>query len=134
MTTPAPQSGIVLENVSKSFMTREGELEVIKDLSFEVAAGESVAVVGPSGSGKTTLLNRPAGVRFPTGGEIVADADPITGPHPHRGVIFQQYAVFPFMTVFQNAVFGLTLGVNHKPKEERERIAHRYIELMGLKG
>lgn len=134
MTTPPAPGGILLENVSKSFMTREGELEVIKDLSFEVAAGESVAVVGPSGSGKTTLLNLLAGLDFPTSGKIIVDGEPITGPHPQRGVIFQQYAVFPFMTVFQNAVFGLTLQVNHKPKAERERIAHRYIELMGLKG
>lgn len=128
------QSGIKLDNVSKSFTTPQGELEVIKNLSFEVNAGESVAVVGPSGSGKTTLLNLLAGLDSPTSGRITVDGEPITGPHPQRGVIFQQYAVFPYLTVFQNAVFGLTLQVNKKPKAERERIAHRYIELMGLKG
>ncbi len=134
MSNGAAQSGIKLENVNKTFMTREGPLEVIKDLSFEVNAGESVAVVGPSGSGKTTLLNLLAGLDFPTSGSITVDGRPITGPDPQRGVIFQQYAVFPYLTVFQNAVFGLTLQVNRKPKAEREAIAHRYIELMGLKG
>ena len=134
MRTEASQSGIKLENVNKSFRTREGELQVVKDLSFEVRPGESVVVVGPSGCGKTTLLNLLAGLDFPTSGSITIDGQPIKGPHPQRGVIFQQYAVFPYLTVFQNAVFGLTLQVNKKPKAERERIAHRYIEIMGLKG
>lgn len=134
MSADASQSGIKLDKVHKSFWTQNRELEVITDLSFEVQAGESVAVVGPSGSGKTTLLNLLAGLDTPTSGSILVDGQPITGPHPQRGVIFQQYAVFPYLTVFQNVVFGLTLQVNKKPKAERERIAHRYIELMGLKG
>lgn len=133
MTSSNPErSGISLENVSKSFVTRQGELKVIEDLSFEVEAGESVAVVGPSGSGKTTLLNLLAGLDSPTSGSIKVDGEPITGPSPQRGVIFQQYAVFPYLTVFENAVFGLLLAANRKPKAERERIARRYLELMGL--
>lgn len=134
MTTETARSGIKLDNVSKSFRTRDGELEVIKNLSFEVEAGESVAVVGPSGSGKTTLLNLLAGLDFPTSGSMTVDGEPITGPSPQRGVIFQQYAVFPYLTVFENAVFGLKLSANKKPRAERERIARRYLDIMGLTG
>lgn len=127
-------SGISMNDVSKSFTTKTGELSVIDKLRFTVDEGECVAVVGPSGSGKTTLLNLLAGLDVPTSGSITVDGVPIDGPHPERGVIFQQYAVFPYLTVHQNVVFGLTLGANKKPRAERDRIARHYIELMGLKG
>ena len=127
-------SGISLSQVCKSFHTREGELKVIDNLNFAVEEGELIAVVGPSGSGKTTLLNLLAGLDFPSSGSVSVDGKPITGPSPERGVIFQQYAVFPFLTVYENVTFGLTLKANWKPKGERDRIAERYIRLMGLQG
>jgi NitT/TauT family transport system ATP-binding protein len=132
--TKAPDGTIELKNVTKVFPTRAGDLTVIDDLSFSVEAGECVAVVGPSGSGKTTLLNLLAGLDQPTRGEILVGGESIRGPSPQRGVIFQQYAVFPYLTVYQNVVFGLTLRANHRPRAERDRIASRYIDLMGLKG
>lgn len=125
---------IRLAGVTKVFSTPRGDLRVIDDMNFDVRASESVAVVGPSGSGKTTLLNLLAGLDVPTSGQILVDGKPIDGPSPQRGVIFQQYAVFPFLTVLQNAMFGLTLRANHKPREERLEIARRYLRLMGLSG
>jgi NitT/TauT family transport system ATP-binding protein len=125
---------ISLRGVTKVFPTRQGDLTVIDDLSFTVAAGESVAVVGPSGSGKTTLLNLLAGLDQPTSGEILVGGRAIQGPSPERGVIFQQYAVFPYLTVHQNVVFGLTLRANYRSRSERDRIAKHYIGLMGLQG
>jgi NitT/TauT family transport system ATP-binding protein len=130
----AGDGSISLQHVTKVFPTRQGMLTVIDDLSFSVDAGESVAVVGPSGSGKTTLLNLLAGLDVPTSGAILVGGKPIRGPSPERGVIFQQYAVFPYLTVHQNVVFGLTLRANFKTKSERDRIAKHYIELMGLQG
>lgn len=130
----ASRKGINLEQVSKSFRTSEGDLQVLKDLSFQVAEGEAVAVVGPSGSGKTTLLNLLAGLDFPTAGQIFVNDEEIRGPSPDRGVIFQQYAVFPYLTVHQNVTFGLTLAANKKSKAERDEIAAHYIRLMGLGG
>ncbi|MFO7544820.1 MAG: ABC transporter ATP-binding protein [Trueperaceae bacterium] len=134
--TPAAstEGTIELRNVSKSFMTNHGELPVLQDLSFRVEAGECVAVVGPSGSGKTTLLNLLAGLDQPTSGEILVSGRPIRGPSPERGVIFQQYAVFPYLTVYQNVLFGLTLRANKKPRAERKRLVKRYIDLVGLQG
>ncbi len=130
----ASRKGINLEQVSKSFRTSEGDLQVLEDLSFQVAEGEAVAVVGPSGSGKTTLLNLLAGLDFPTAGQIFVNDEEIRGPSPDRGVIFQQYAVFPYLTVHQNVTFGLTLAANKKSKAERDEIAAHYIRLMGLGG
>ena len=128
------EGSIRLQHVTKVFDTRQGPLTVIDDLSFSVEAGESVAVVGPSGSGKTTLLNLLAGLDQPTSGEILVGGEPIRGPSPERGVIFQQYAVFPYLTVYQNVVFGLTLRANYRSRAERDRIAKHYIGLMGLQG
>lgn len=130
---PKP-SAIELDEVSKSFRTKDGELKVLDKLSFSVEEGESLVVVGPSGSGKSTLLNLLAGLDFPTSGSVLVDGKEIEGPDPQRGVIFQQYAVFPFLTVQQNVTFGLELQANRKPKREREEIAARYLKLMGLQG
>jgi NitT/TauT family transport system ATP-binding protein len=125
---------ISLRQVHKAFATRRGPLAVIDDLSFDVAPGEIVAVVGPSGSGKTTLLNLLAGLDTPTSGRILVGGQEVRGPSPERGVIFQQYAVFPYLTVYQNVVFGLRLRANLRPRAERDRIARRYIDVMGLTG
>lgn len=105
---------------------------VLEDFSLEVADNEFVTVLGPSGCGKTTLLNLFAGLEAPTGGQLYVDGKRIDGPSPDRGVIFQQYALFPWQTVLENVSFGLRLrGVS---KLERERIAQHYLESVGLKG
>lgn len=130
----ANNASIELRNVSKSLETDAGPLSVIDDLSFAVEEGEAVAVVGPSGSGKTTLLNLLSGLWLPTSGNVLVGGAPVRGPDPERGVVFQQYAVFPYMTVKENVMFGLRLRANFKPSGERTHIAQRYIDLMGLTG
>ncbi len=134
MTSPPLTRGMSLRNVAKAFLTHRGLLQVIKDLCFDVNEGESVAVVGPSGSGKTTLLNLLAGLDAPSEGNIYVNGTSISGPSPERGVIFQQYAVFPYLTVHQNVTFGLKLAANKKSKKERDLIAARYLKIMGLNG
>lgn len=131
---PTSQASIELQNVSKTLATDDGPLSVIEGLDFRVDEGESVAVVGPSGSGKTTLLNLLSGLWLPSSGHVRVGGEAVRGPHPDRGVVFQQYAVFPYMTVKQNVAFGLRLRANYTPAAERERIAQRYIDLMGLNG
>lgn len=100
---------IKLENVSKSFKNRsdKGMLEVLSDLTFEVQPSEIFSVVGPSGCGKSTIINLIAGFIFPDKGKIAVNGNIVTGPNASRTVVFQDHAVFPWMTVRKNVEFGL---------------------------
>jgi NitT/TauT family transport system ATP-binding protein len=93
---------------------------------------EFVSILGPSGCGKSTLLSLVAGFNAPTAGEVLVDGTAVSGPDPRRGVMFQEYALFPWRTVQGNVEFGpMARGVN---SEERRMLARRYIEMVGLKG
>jgi NitT/TauT family transport system ATP-binding protein len=121
---PAPAqaaAAIRLRGVEKTYPTARGhEAPAVRDLSFDVAPGEFVCLVGPSGSGKTTTLNLIAGLDRPTRGEVEAGGRPITGPGPDRAVLFQESALFPWMSVRENVEFALELTGVAKP-ERRER-------------
>jgi len=123
---------ISFDHVSVSF----GDLKVVDDVSFGIADREFVSVIGPSGCGKTTMMNIVAGFVNPSSGTVLLDGKPITGPGPERGVIFQEYGVFPWLTVRQNIEFGLKLAANRGTdanyKDRREEICARYMGLMGL--
>jgi len=123
---------IEVRAISKTFATRGGPVPVLDDLSFEVADGEFVAVIGPSGCGKTTMLNMVAGFVAPTHGRVLLDGRAIAGPGPDRGVIFQEYGVFPWLTVRENIAFGLKLAANRTGNAERDDVCSRYMKLMGL--
>jgi NitT/TauT family transport system ATP-binding protein len=133
VTTPADaRARIVFDRVSVEFPSSRGPLRVVDDVSYSIADGEFVAVIGPSGCGKTTMMNIVAGFVKPTSGRVLLDGAPIEGPGPDRGVIFQEYGVFPWLTVRQNIAFGLTLAANRVPAAERDAICDRYMTLMGL--
>ena len=123
---------IRFDKVSVEFETAGGPMRVIEDVSFEVSNGEFVSIIGPSGCGKTTLMNIVGGFVKPTQGQVLLDGRPVAAPGPDRGVIFQEYGVFPWLTVRQNIEFGLKLEANRKPAAERTAIANRYMGLMGL--
>ncbi|MGV9348449.1 ABC transporter ATP-binding protein [Streptomyces spiralis] len=121
---------ISVQGVTKTFALGRTTFTALDDLSLDIADNEFVTVVGPSGCGKSTLLNVLAGLEEPTTGRALVDGVPVSGPGPERGVIFQQYALFPWLTVRQNVEFGLrTAGV---PKAERRRRAEHFINLVGL--
>ena len=126
------QPRIRFDRVSVSFSTASGMLKVIDDVSYTIANGEFVSIIGPSGCGKTTMMNLVAGFVRPSSGTVALDGQPITGPGPERGVIFQDYGVFPWLTVEQNIAFGLKLRINHAPEDERRSVCRRYMQLMGL--
>jgi len=123
---------IAFDHVSVAFQTPAGVLPVVEDVSFTVRDGEFVSLVGPSGCGKTTMLNIVAGFLKPSRGSVTLDGAPIEGPGPDRGVIFQDYGVFPWLTVEKNIEFGLSLRSNHRSREERAEVCERYMKLMGL--
>jgi NitT/TauT family transport system ATP-binding protein len=85
---------------------RYGALQVVEHVSFGIDQGEFVSLIGPSGCGKTTMLNMLAGFVTPTTGRVLLDGNPVKGPGPERGVIFQEYGVFPWLTVAENIEFG----------------------------
>ena len=123
---------IEVKNINKSFesMTNE-DLVVLKDINLHIDDGEFVCFLGPSGCGKTTLLRLIAGLDQPTSGEIVADGEVVKKPSGDRAVIFQQYSLFPWLTVLQNVVFGLQMTKNGTKKEYIEA-AERYLDSVGL--
>jgi NitT/TauT family transport system ATP-binding protein len=109
-----------------------GDLKVVDDVSYVIRDREFVSVIGPSGCGKTTMMNMVAGFMQPSVGQVLLDGTPIAGPGPDRGVIFQEYGVFPWLTVKDNIVFGLKLDANRASVAEQESICARYMTLMGL--
>ncbi|MCG5215590.1 ABC transporter ATP-binding protein [Streptosporangium soli] len=128
MTTSVSRGGLAVAGVSK----RYGSMTILDEVDFHVAEGEFVAVVGPSGSGKTTLLNTVAGFVDPDEGEILVNGAAVTGPGPSRCVVFQEYAIFPWLTVRRNIEFGMRLKARRRPAAQRDEVVDRYLELMGL--
>jgi NitT/TauT family transport system ATP-binding protein len=128
-TEPKPAK-ISVRGVTKTFALGRETFTALDDVSLDIADNEFVTVVGPSGCGKSTLMNILAGLETPTEGQALVDGEEVSGPGPERGVIFQQYALFPWLTVRQNVEFGLrTMGV---AKDERRRRAEHFIALVGL--
>jgi len=127
-----PRVRIAFDRVSVRFPAQNGTMHVVDDVSYAVRDREFVSVIGPSGCGKTTMMNMVAGFMQPSSGTVTLDGRSIKGPGPDRGVIFQEYGVFPWLTVKQNIAFGLTLRANRTRAAEREEICSRYMQLMGL--
>ena len=118
------------ERVTKVFVTRQGPMVAVLDLSLEMRDQHFVCLLGPSGCGKSTLLGMIAGFVSPTSGRILVDGRPVTAPGRDRGVVFQEYALFPWRTARQNVEFGPL--VRRQPPAERRRLAQRYLGMVGL--
>lgn len=129
--SPAPVR-ISFDDVTVEFPTARGPMRVLDGVSFDIRDGEFVSVIGPSGCGKTTMMNIVGGFVQPTKGKVLLDGSPIAGPGPDRGVMFQEYGVFPWLTVKGNIEFGLKLRANRATAAERDEITTRYMKLMGL--
>ncbi len=126
------QERILFKNATVDFKVDKSLLRVIDDVSFTIADGEFISIVGPSGCGKTTMMNIIAGFVKPTSGQVLLDGIEINGPSQNRGVIFQEYGIFPWLNVEKNILFGLTLRNSKIPKSRHQEICQRYLQLMGL--
>ncbi len=123
---------IEVKNINKSFESKKTEkLSVLEDINLNINDGELICLLGPSGCGKTTLLRLIAGLDHPTTGEIVANGEVVEKPSGDRAVIFQQYSLFPWLTVLQNVTFGLEM-TKQGSKEENVAAAERYLKSVGL--
>lgn len=119
-----------LTNVSKVYHTRQGPIQALENINIHVEIGELVSIVGASGAGKSTLLRLVAGLELPTSGSITVDGDTITGPGPDRGMVFQNYTLYPWMTVAKNVEFGLKL--QGWSKAERLKRTADYLDIVDL--
>ena len=121
-----------IDNVYKEYQGRNGKTIALNGVSLDIKENEFICVVGPSGCGKSTLLNIIAGLLEPTSGTVTLDGKVIEGTGVERGVVFQQYALFPWRTVLKNVMFPLEM--KKVPKDEAEAIARKYIKSVGLEG
>jgi NitT/TauT family transport system ATP-binding protein len=123
---------VAIRDAGVVFDADGGAVEAVRHVSLDVAPGQFVSLIGPSGCGKSTLLNMVAGFVQPSSGEVLVDGQPIKGPGSDRGVVFQQYSLFPWLTVRKNVEFGLKMrGVS---SADREPAARTLLGLAGLLG
>jgi NitT/TauT family transport system ATP-binding protein len=128
---PKPANGhIEVKNFSLSYETLDGSVAAVADTRIHVKPGEFVSIVGPSGCGKSTLLNAVAGFLEPTTGIVTVDGERVKGPSAERGMVFQQYSLFPWKTVRENVEFGLKM--RGMARSQRERAARTLLGLAGL--
>ncbi len=121
---------IALKRVHKSFPQKGQRIQALRDINFSIEDGEFVCVIGPSGCGKSSLISLIAGLEFPDSGEVFVDSKIVEGPSPDRLVVFQEAALFPWLTVQENVEFGLKL--QRVPKEERRERAFQALKMVHL--
>lgn len=125
-------ANLAIENVSMRFtLPGGGYIQALKDINLDIKSGELISILGPSGCGKTTLLNIVAGFLSPTEGQVVTKSGPVKGPGAERGMVFQQGALFEWMTVEENVFFGPKMR-GDTSKETKEKVQHM-LEVVGLK-
>ncbi len=125
-------SGISIEGLSKVFTKGKSSLVAIEGFELAVPEGEFVCLLGPSGCGKTTVLRIVAGLEGKSGGNILVNDKSVKGPGPDRGMVFQEFALFPWRSARKNVEFGLE--IKHLPSERRHALSARLLDLVGLKG
>ena len=123
---------IELNNVSKTYGSGSMTTEVLSDINLKLEEGEFLAIVGFTGSGKTTLINLINGLIFPDQGEVLMNGKPITGPGPERGVIFQNYSLLPWLSVYQNVKLAVDEIFPNMKKSEKEAHVKKYVEMVNL--
>jgi NitT/TauT family transport system ATP-binding protein len=124
-----------VRQLEKTYQARSGPVPALAPANFTVTGGEFISIIGPSGCGKSTLLYLLAGLEDATGGGFGLDGLPVHGPGPDRGMVFQNYTLYPWLTVEQNAKFSFKLARNRVPPDERaarEERVNSLLHLMGL--
>ena len=124
------QDLLTIRGVTKRFTVGDDEVEALAPIDLAIPKGEFVCMIGASGCGKSTLLRIIAGFEEPTTGEVAIDGKPVTGPGSDRGMVFQDYALFPWMTVRQNISFGPRQ--RHLPREEIDKTTDEFVRMVGL--
>jgi bicarbonate transport system ATP-binding protein len=121
-----------IKDVTKVYPTKKGPFTVLDGVNLNVEQGEFICVIGHSGCGKSTLLNMVSGFNFPTSGEVLLEGEPITKPGPDRMVVFQNYALLPWRTAFENIYLAVNAVYPNKPQAEKRAIVRDHLAMVGL--
>ena len=127
-----PESFLTIENVSKVYPTKKGPYPVLQDVNLTVEQGEFICVIGHSGCGKSTLLNMVSGFAFPSTGEVRVQGKSITKPGPDRMVVFQNYALLPWRTAFENIYLAVHAVYPNKSQAQKRAIVREHLAMVGL--
>jgi len=125
-------NNLVYEDVCMDFDSDAGTIRALDPFNFQIQANEFIVIVGPSGCGKSTLLHITSGLTKPSGGRVLLGGQPIVEPGPDKAIVFQNFSLFPWKTVYENIDFGLR--INGVPEDKRRTVIERYIKLIGLTG
>jgi nitrate ABC transporter ATP-binding subunit len=128
----APEGFLSFQQVRKSFPTKNGEYVVLEDVNLKVKQGEFICIIGHSGCGKSTLLNMVSGFSQPTAGSVTLNQQPILRPGPDRMVVFQGYALLPWLTVYDNVYLAVNSVYPKKLKGEKDLIVKEHLQMVGL--
>lgn len=129
MLTP---SAIEIKDVTVSFKTKKGTYTAIKDIDLNIKKGEIVTLIGHSGCGKSTLMNTISGMSTPTNGEVIANGNIVKGPGPDRGIVFQNYSLLPWLSVFQNIYQAVDSSFKKLPSAEKKDIVEKNLQMVNL--
>lgn len=125
-------SYLSIENISKVYPMKQGDFQVLQNVDLSIERGEFVSLIGHSGCGKSTVLNIVAGLEKATTGKVVLNGSPVTGPGPDRGVVFQNYSLLPWLSVWENVYEVVDAVFPNRSKVEKEAIVEHYLTVVGL--
>ncbi|AFY86442.1 MULTISPECIES: nitrate ABC transporter ATP-binding protein [Chroococcidiopsis] len=126
------QAFVQIKDVCKVYPTKNGPFTVLDGVNLSVYEGEFICVIGHSGCGKSTLLNMVSGFAHPTSGDVLVDGSPVTKPGPDRMVVFQNYALLPWRTAFENVYLAVNAVHPNKPEAEKRAIVREHLAMVGL--
>ena len=125
-------SYLKIEHLEIAFQTVKGNFVAVKDINLEIEKGEIISMIGHSGCGKSTILNAIAGMLLPSRGQVLLNEKIIQGPGPDRGMVFQNYSLLPWLTVYQNIFEAVDAALKNKTKAEKDELVEKYLKMVGL--
>lgn len=129
----ATETSIEIKDVTVSFKSKgKGTFTAVKDISLTIGKGEIVSIIGHSGCGKSTLMNTISGMVSPTSGEVIANGKNVTGPGPDRGIVFQNYSLLPWFTVYKNVYEAVDSVLPHLSKADKIELVEKNLEMVNL--
>jgi nitrate/nitrite transport system ATP-binding protein len=125
-------SYLKIENMEIAFSSVKGKFVAVKDINMEVEKGQIISIIGHSGCGKSTIMNAIGGMVFPSKGNVILNGKEIKGPGPDRGIVFQNYSLLPWLTVYQNIFQAVDAAVKNKSKAEKHELSEKYLKMVNL--